>query len=173
MRSKSIEELREIAKEVFERNPDVKNVLATVDGHIFFEHHRNSCELHARQAGGDRPLVIYEIKRDEAFGKKAKAVQPAKKDAPGKDAKGKDDPTGDNETGEDKEEDPDDKGDGKSPEELVLEKALENDVVKKAGSYFKFGEVNLGQGKQKAIETLLAEPTLKTAIESEIEKLTV
>jgi hypothetical protein len=68
MRSKSIEELRTLSKELFIKNPECKKVLAIVDGHLFFEHARNAAQMHARNVGGDRPLTIHEITREEALG---------------------------------------------------------------------------------------------------------
>jgi hypothetical protein len=68
MRNKSIEEIRERSKELFNKNPECKKVLAIVDGHLFFEHALNAAQMHARSAGGERPLTIHEITREQALG---------------------------------------------------------------------------------------------------------
>ena len=143
MRSKSIEELREGSKELFSKDPELKMVLATVDGHFFFERARNAAHMHARDAGGERPLVIYEIAREDAMGKepvKSQAGVPAV-----------DDPA----------------------EKVLLDKALEAGVIIKYGAFYKFGDNTLGQGMKKTLENLSGDESLKIAIATEIDKLNV
>jgi hypothetical protein len=132
-----------MSKELFLKDPELKMVLATVDGHFFFERARNAAQMHARSAGGERPLTIHEISREQAMGKEAPKAQAG--------VPADDDPA----------------------EKVLLDKALETGVVIKAGAFFKFGDKSLGQGMKKALENLLGDESLKTAIAAEIEKLNV
>ncbi len=53
----------------------------------------------------------------------------------------------------------------------ILELALSNDIVSKSGSWFSFGDVRLGQGKENVKARLENEPELYSAIEERVKKL--
>ncbi len=46
--------------------------------------------------------------------------------------------------------------------------ASDVDVVQKSGSWYSFGEVRLGQGKEKAVEFLQADPELMNTIRNQV-----
>lgn len=46
--------------------------------------------------------------------------------------------------------------------------ASDLDVVQKSGSWFSFGEVRLGQGKEKAVAFLAAEPALEAEVRERV-----
>lgn len=50
----------------------------------------------------------------------------------------------------------------------ILEKAIEYDIIHKAGSWFSYGEVKLGQGKQAVIDLLNDNPELLEEIEQKV-----
>lgn len=147
LRSKSIEELRNLSKELFSRNKECMKVYATVDGHLFFERSLCAAQMHARNAGGERPLVIHTITRAEAMGSESTAA----------------------ETPDPQVKDPD----VNIPDQVLLDKALEAGVITKAGAFFRFKDANIGQGVKKTLEKLSSDQALKTAIRAEIEKSTL
>ena len=53
----------------------------------------------------------------------------------------------------------------------ILELALSNDIVSKSGSWFSFGDVRLGQGKENVKARLENEPELYSEIEERVKKL--
>jgi recombination protein RecA len=57
-------------------------------------------------------------------------------------------------------------GEGISYEASLLGKAVEHDVVKKAGTWFSFGDTRLGQGKENVKKLLKEDPELKEKIEA-------
>ena len=50
----------------------------------------------------------------------------------------------------------------------ILDKAIEYDIIHKAGSWFSYGEVKLGQGKQAVIDLLNDNPELLEEIEQKV-----
>jgi recombination protein RecA len=57
-------------------------------------------------------------------------------------------------------------GDGISKEGCVLDLALEHDLVQKSGSFFSYGELRLGQGRNNSKQYLAEHPELTTELES-------
>lgn len=134
MKTLSLEELKKLSLQLFERNPELEYIYATSDGQLFLPHAKQSVKNHARIDGQDRPMTVHTILRSDVM----EEIQKTKEEI--------------------------------SIEQL-LTKALEVDVVKKAGVFLKFGEVNLGKGIKKAIELLETNADLVTQIGNEIEKL--
>lgn len=61
----SKEKLQEMAKPVFESNPNVDSLLATRDGQFFIPQKACAAQNHARLKGG---LEIYKIQKESAKG---------------------------------------------------------------------------------------------------------
>ncbi len=59
-------------------------------------------------------------------------------------------------------------GIGISTEDILLDLAVQNDIVKKAGSWFSYGEVRLGQGSEKTKDFINANPELKEEIKTKL-----
>lgn len=59
------EDLRAIADAYFEEQPQLTEVLMTVDGQLFLPDHRNAAENHIREQGLVPP-VVFEFGRDES-----------------------------------------------------------------------------------------------------------
>jgi len=53
----------------------------------------------------------------------------------------------------------------------LLDKAAERDVVKKAGAYYSFENTNIGQGRERAREALVADPALRELIQKRLTAL--
>ena len=150
----SLEQLKQMAKEVFENNPNADSVMATRDGQIFLPHAKNAAQLHARQSGGEKPMTIYTIQRSEVK-TNTKAADP------------------------DPDEDPQENGDqGEDPSDELnqllldtIEKGVDQEVIKKAGNFYSFGDQRIGQGLKQVIARLKEDPDLLKAITAEIETL--
>jgi recombination protein RecA len=56
-------------------------------------------------------------------------------------------------------------GDGISKEGCVLDLALEHDLIQKSGSFFSYGELRLGQGRNNSKQYLAEHPELTTELE--------
>ena len=59
-------------------------------------------------------------------------------------------------------------GDGISHEGCLLDLALEHDLVQKSGSFFSYGELRLGQGRNNTKQYLAENPELATEIETKL-----
>ena len=61
-------------------------------------------------------------------------------------------------------------GEGISREGSILDLGVENKIVKKAGSWFTYGDERLGQGREAAKTTLKTRPDLRDEIEQKVRK---
>lgn len=59
-------------------------------------------------------------------------------------------------------------GKGAEREREILDYAVKFDIVDKAGAWFSYGAVKLGQGKEKALEVMKADANLLTEIEDKV-----
>ena len=57
---------------------------------------------------------------------------------------------------------------GISAQDILLDLAVENEVVKKAGSWFSYGEIRLGQGSEKTKDFLNENPEVKEEIKQKL-----
>jgi len=53
----------------------------------------------------------------------------------------------------------------------LLDKAVEREVIKKSGSYYSFDGANLGQGRERAREALIADPAQREVIRQRLAAL--
>ncbi len=61
-------------------------------------------------------------------------------------------------------------GQGISHIDIILDLGVKNDILKRSGSWFSYGEVRLGQGSEKAKAYLLENDSLKNEIEQKVKK---
>ncbi|MGH2980931.1 MAG: recombinase RecA, partial [Solirubrobacterales bacterium] len=59
-------------------------------------------------------------------------------------------------------------GDGISKQGCLLDLGLEHDLVQKSGSFFSYGELRLGQGRNNAKQYLTENPKLADEIEAKV-----
>jgi len=62
-------------------------------------------------------------------------------------------------------------GEGISYMDILLELAVDHDIVKKSGSWFSYGEIRLGQGADKVKIYLKENPELQQQIEEQVRKI--
>jgi recombination protein RecA len=62
-------------------------------------------------------------------------------------------------------------GKGVSREGTVLDLAVENNIVKKSGTWFSYGETRVGQGRDSAKQFLETNPTICNEIETKLRDL--
>lgn len=154
-KSISLEELRVIAREVFERNPNADKVYATRLGQVFLPHALNAAQMHARDAGVEKPLKIYTITREDAFSDSPITDDPEDNDPAGNSAGNKNNNT---------KEDPD------AEIKEMITKAVELQIIKKAGNFYSFKEQKIGQGLVKVVATLKENVIITQEILGEIAK---
>ena len=137
--SYSIEQLKAMAREVFELNPGADKVFATRMGQLFLPHAVNAAQMHARDEGGEKPLKIYTITRDEAYDDIS-----SKDDA----ASGDGSVVHPDETPGSVDDDPD------ALAREAITKAIDLQIIKKSGNFYSFGEQKLGQGIKQVVSFL-------------------
>lgn len=59
-------------------------------------------------------------------------------------------------------------GDGISKFDIILEMAIQHDIIKKSGSWFSYGEERIGQGMDKAKQYLKDNPSILEAVEAQV-----
>jgi len=153
-KSISLEELKALAREVLEKNPVADKVYATRNGQVFLPHALNAAQMHARDEGGDKPLKIYTITREEALSEEGALNETLDGDGDGKD-------------GLTAVDDPDE-----GIREMIAQ-AVGLQVVKKAGNFYSFGEIRIGQGLKQAVATLKENATIQQSIADGIAKVNV
>jgi recombination protein RecA len=62
-------------------------------------------------------------------------------------------------------------GEGISHMDILIDLAVNNDIIKKAGSWFSYGDVRLGQGSDKVKIYLKENPELQKSIEDQVRKV--
>ncbi|HRY33399.1 MAG TPA: hypothetical protein P5531_10570 [Bacteroidales bacterium] len=153
----SLDDLKSRARQIFLNNPKEQILYCTLDGQIFLSRAKNSAEMHARDAGGVKPLTVHILERDDVLGGKKKTVVPQTAPATDKTQGPSDQPS---EMDEEKDE---------ALMEL-LDKAVEMQIVKKAGNFYSFGDSRIGQGKKQVVSELRSSPTLTAAITEALAK---
>ncbi|MDO5716699.1 MAG: recombinase RecA [Tissierellia bacterium] len=62
-------------------------------------------------------------------------------------------------------------GEGISKESEILSLAVDNDLIKKAGSWFSYNDENIGQGQENAKEFLKENPEIRNQLEAKIREI--
>jgi len=59
-------------------------------------------------------------------------------------------------------------GEGISQEGILMDEGVEHGIIKKRGSWFSYGDLQLGQGKEQAVQFLKENPKIRQEIENQV-----